>query len=349
MADFVTGKVDTTRSVDGNTNQQHINASTEVLTEEEDKLDSNDTLKDPNEGQNDKFSDIQALAEQVEDQMDIKNMIFPAENRIDFTAERAGYSTDGFDYPDIKSMWQAELMGKQVGAQEDINPENEFQSKEDGRNKWYQKGADYWESEENCSADIAGVLGGFPELSEPDIRDNNQFLDEVIKIRPELQFEKAADCGAGVGRLTRDFLLDRFQRVDLVEQSPRLTKAAPDFIGERADQCRFFCLGLQDYKPPAGSLDCVWTQWVVGHLTDVDFVNYLKRCKQSLKPGGVLIVKDNCCEDEAFVVDSDDSSVTRCPLYMRSLFQNAGLTVLLQRQQRGFPSDLYPVHMFCLI
>ena len=31
--------------------------------------------------------------------------------------------------------------------------------------------------------------------------------------------------------------------------------------------------------------DCVWIQWVIGHLTDEDLVNFLKKCKVNLNPG----------------------------------------------------------------
>jgi hypothetical protein len=36
-------------------------------------------------------------------------------------------------------------------------------------------------------------------------------------------------------------------------------------------------------------------------------------CEQVLKPGGLVVVKDNCSDSVAFVLDKDDSSVTRYP------------------------------------
>lgn len=33
--------------------------------------------------------------------------------------------------------------------------------------------------------------------------------------------------------------------------------------------------------------------------------------RQALKPGGLVCVKDNCCDEVDFVVDKDDSSLTR--------------------------------------
>ena len=40
------------------------------------------------------------------------------------------------------------------------------------------------------------------------------------------------DCGGGIGRVTKNLLLPRFNHVDIVEQSPRLLNAAPGYIGE---------------------------------------------------------------------------------------------------------------------
>jgi protein N-terminal methyltransferase len=55
-----------------------------------------------------------------------------------------------------------------------------------------------------------------------------------------------ADCGAGIGRVTRDVLLPAFDHVDLLEQSPRLIAAAPEYIGEEGSKrVTFLCQGMQ--------------------------------------------------------------------------------------------------------
>ena len=41
-----------------------------------------------------------------------------------------------------------------------------------------------------------------------------------------------------------------------------------------------------------------------------DFVTVLERCKEGLKPGGCIVIKDNVSSHDA-VLDEDDSSVTR--------------------------------------
>jgi 2-polyprenyl-3-methyl-5-hydroxy-6-metoxy-1,4-benzoquinol methylase len=46
----------------------------------------------------------------------------------------------------------------------------------------------------------------------------------------------------------------------------------------------------------AGAYDVIWIQWVVGHLTDDDFVDFFLRCRKGLKPGGVIVLKENTCK-----------------------------------------------------
>ena len=39
-----------------------------------------------------------------------------------------------------------------------------------------------------------------------------------------------ADCGAGIGRVTKHFLLPLFQKVDMVEQDKTFVDQAPAFL-----------------------------------------------------------------------------------------------------------------------
>jgi protein N-terminal methyltransferase len=108
---------------------------------------------------------------------------------------------------------------------------------------------------------------------------------------------------------------------------------------------------MQDFDPASGVVyDVVWIQWCIGHLHDLDLIRFLGRVKAALRPGGrgVVIVKDNCCDSSVdFVVDKDDSSLTRSPAYLKALFRVAGYELRVEEEQEGFPSELFPVLMFC--
>jgi hypothetical protein len=82
-----------------------------------------------------------------------------------------------------------------------------------------------------------GVLGGFGKVTPTDTRDSHKFLDLIVKERSCLGFKLnlAADCGAGIGRVSKNLLLPRCNTVHLIEQSPRLIAAAPSYLLSAVD------------------------------------------------------------------------------------------------------------------
>lgn len=109
-------------------------------------------------------------------------------------------------------------------------------------------------------------------------------------------------------------------------------------------------MSSQDFNPPPNTYDVIWIQWVIGHLHDLDFIDFFRRCARGLTESGVIILKDNCCTPEwAFVLDCQDRSVARCDSYIQLLLQLAGMQLLLVKQQENFPSELYPVNMYAIV
>lgn len=241
-------------------------------------------------------------------------------------------------YDSISDMWRDEgVLPRRCRGDDDDGDD-------DG---WYQKAMDYWEDEGNCPATVDGVLGGFAELSPVDLEGSRDFIKEIAEIRPELKYGTACECGAGIGRVSKGLLFPiGFQRCHLIESSPRLISAAPEYIGDPfGSQCRFLCTRLQDFEPAPGSFDLIWIQWCIGYLNDIDYVPFLRRMGRSLRKGGIICLKDNTCTDEAFVVDKDDSSLTRSLPYHLALAEKAGLRVVMQKTQDNFPDDIFHVPM----
>jgi len=287
--------------------------------------------------------------------------------------EVRGYDTEGRVYASLTSLWRWELDGELSSGLPPPLPDTlaaaqaaerqpasspapaaveQHAIRESASQAWYGDGFDYWESEENCPSSDQGVLGGFAHLSPLDARDSHAFLDALATKCPELRFDVAADCGAGIGRVSKVTLLPRFGQVYLVEQSPRLLAAAPEYIGDPdASRARFIRAGLQEYNPPASSLDVVWVQWVVGHLHDLDLVRFLRRMGAALRPGGLVVIKDNVANPEepwTFVMDREDRSITRSREYLVAVCRFAGFEVVLEHLQRGFDEGLFPVPMIAL-
>ena len=241
-----------------------------------------------------------------------------------------GMDTEDREYDSLEALWDYEL-----GSAKKVSSEKE--------DLWYGDAKTYWDDVANCPLTDDGVLGGYGKLTPVDTVGSNAFLDAVKLKRPTLQFDHAADCGAGIGRVTKNLLLPRFKEVSLVEVSPRLLASAPAYIGDGGkDRIHLIEEGLQNFDPAPNSYDVIWIQWVIGHLHDLDFVRFFKRCAKGLRPGGIIALKDNCTENCTFLVDKEDSSVARHTDYIRILLHLSGLTIIEQTRQVGFPEELFP-------
>lgn len=249
----------------------------------------------------------------------------------------SGCDSDEKDYTSIKQLWKDELKPNKAKPEETI---------------WYSNAAEFWDDPEKCPITDDGVLQGFGEITPADTIGSNEFLDGLAASNPSLEFNRAADCGAGIGRVTKNFLLPRFLHVDLIEQSPRLSAATNAYINSAEDQKRITCIvqGLQDFAPPPNTYDVIWIQWVIGHIFDLDAIKFFKRCAAGLKPGGLVVLKDNISAPGGFtfVVDKDDSSVARSLAYMKLLITLAGLKIDVETVQAGFPEELTPVVMLSM-
>jgi protein N-terminal methyltransferase len=104
-------------------------------------------------------------------------------------------------------------------------------------------------------------------------------------------------------------LVDIATIVDIVEPITKFCahlKYKP-FIGN------IFPVGLESWNldQSAVAYDLIWNQWCLGHLTDEQLVEYLKKCGRVLNEGGHVIVKENMSTGDEDIFDELDSSVTR--------------------------------------
>jgi len=205
-----------------------------------------------------------------------------------------------------------------------------------------------------------GVLGGYGRVSPADITDSRKFLESHARSLLTDKKEKgrslrALDCGAGVGRVTQELLLDYFDEVDLVEPVVKLLEAAKTNLittrssahpaGHHARE--FFAKGLQELDQELAPLtyDVIWIQWALLYLTDEDARKCFDRCVRSLRPGGLIFIKENVCAS-GFVVDKEDSSITRSHDYMLELLHKCGLKLVSTKKQTNFPAELFDVRMY---
>jgi protein N-terminal methyltransferase len=207
----------------------------------------------------------------------------------------------------------------------------------------------YWGA---VDATLDGVLGGYAVISTPDADSSLAFAGNVLGGR---ELARALDCGAGIGRVTRDVLSKLARKVDLVELIPKYVEQARIELKDEPRMGEFFVSSLQDCTPEPGAYDLVWIQWVIGHLTDAELVAFLRRCAAGLAHGGWIMVKDNNVSpqepglvDGCYLLDDDDHSVMRTNKLVKSLFAAAGLELRKETRQTRFPSELCTVRMYAL-
>mmetsp|Transcript_4069 Transcript_4069/g.10286 ORF Transcript_4069/g.10286 Transcript_4069/m.10286 type:complete len:209 (-) Transcript_4069:220-846(-) len=188
--------------------------------------------------------------------------------------QSGGQDSDGNRYRNAGEMWEQEVATPSA------------------KDCWYTKGIDYWNK---VDATVDGVLGGFGRISPNDLKHSNAFLQQVMgeaiaRAKEEGRELVVADCGAGVGRITKGLLSKHFTEVDVIEPVEHFLSQAKVLLRDCGAKVNFLLVPLQEVTVQPDRYDVVWIQWCIGHLTDDDCVAFLQICAQSLKPGGLIVV-----------------------------------------------------------
>lgn len=132
-----------------------------------------------------------------------------------------------------------------------------------------------------------------------------------------------------------------------MEPSKHLIDEAKKFVSNDKLDHLYHC-GLQEFTPlKEHQYDLIWVQWCSSHLTDEDFIEFLKKCKNFLTKDGFICFKENIAPT-CFIFDRDDSSLSRNENHFKYLFKKGGYTIEKEKIQDKFPKELFKVKMFAL-
>ena len=140
---------------------------------------------------------------------------------------------------------------------------------------------------------VTGLLKGSPTAAEPDSRDKEQKPDEIVKLMNVKPGQLIVDIGAGNGYFTRRFAA-------AVGPTGKAIGVEIDSAMIRAMNADARRLNLANYEArlvppddpmlPAGLVDTIFLCDAYHHINDR--VAYFAKARQSLKPGGRLVVLD---------------------------------------------------------
>ena len=166
---------------------------------------------------------------------------------------------------------------------------------------------DYWDQQ---PATIDGVLGGYENIHPVDSDTSKTMIQAFKHMLPATN--SALDCGAGIGRITKNVLKPVFENVDLVEPSIVQLDEARNYCPEARN---YYHKGIQEFNYE-NRYDCVWIQWVLCYLTDNDIAEFLVKTKNNGLTSdaegktGLIFVKENV-HAGTFLLDKSDNSVMR--------------------------------------
>lgn len=213
----------------------------------------------------------------------------------------------------------------------------------------------YWNDVPATGNGMLAMLGEYPWYTRIELQGSKNFLAKVRRLlpacKPTGKVKLGVDCGAGVGRITEGFLQHVCEVVDAVEPVEKFTQVLRDGpLMEKGVVGDIYNVGLENWYPEK-KYDLIWTQWCVGHITDVQLVEYLKRCRDALTENGIMVIKENNWTNNGKDdYDDLDSSVTRTDNKFKQLFKEAGMNLITSEIMSGVPKhmNLLPVRSYAL-
>ena len=214
--------------------------------------------------------------------------------------------------------------------------------------KFYGKGTEFWE---NVDETDNGMLDGYLETSSPDLKFSREILNSYLK-KGKMGTNRCAELGAGIGRISLNVLSDIFKEIDLVEPVSKFLDVASKNL-EGKVIIHTHAVGAQDWEIEEDSgFDCIWIQWTLMYLTDEDVIQLLNKCKRHLSKSGYVFIQENILLDPKTQQwaqwNPRDHSLCRSLEMVRKLINRTEFTIIKERKQPNWGTDLIPLYLMVL-
>jgi len=207
---------------------------------------------------------------------------------------------------------------------------------------WYNKTKEHWE---NAESTIKAVLGGNDQVHLIDLKASCEIIEGLI-LSKKMNTKRVLDCGAGIGRVTENVLINYFDECDLVEQDEKFVQHSKSALGTNHKVKNFYQSSLQDFNF-SNSYNVIWIQWIVENISDDDLITFLVKCGSALENDGYIIIKENVVKKGTKFWQEDYSKI-RSEAVFKKIFKSAGLKLYKHFPHPNWPSDLINVVVFIL-
>jgi len=209
---------------------------------------------------------------------------------------------------------------------------------------WYNKAKEFWSKSE---ATITGVLGGEDQVHAIDIKTSSELLEGLIKTG-KLIANRVIDCGAGIGRVTSNLLLNYFKECDIMEQDQKYVEFCKDAFKNENKVKNIYQSSFQNFKfDEDRKYNVIWIQWCLENLDDDDLLEFMVKCRNALESDGLVIVKENIVM-KGYHFSESDFSKQRSDLIFKEIFNKSGLKITKHFHHPNWPEDLMKVSVFVL-
>ncbi|XP_063864840.1 uncharacterized protein LOC135102984 isoform X2 [Scylla paramamosain] len=170
-------------------------------------------------------------------------------------------------------------------------------------NKLMQQRKDFWSKQE---ATIVGMIQteGYENMASDD-------ADEIMAYLPDLKGKRVIDLAAGIGRFTGRLAKEAAQvtAVDVAESFIKENRSK----NQHLRHVSYICNDVVNLDLPDGSLDVVFSSWLLKYLNEAELDRFLPKVLKWLSPGGYFFFRESCYRSVGTIHSDENPSIFRRP------------------------------------